>query len=129
MYTFKNYIDDLAIEEEAIDTDEALDISTRIKMKANLRKNKAKLAMGRRKAAKRVANKEVIQKRANRQARRAVLDKILKGKDKGELSYGARASAEKLVNKRQSMIKRLAKKLVPQVRKADRDKNKPKKES
>jgi hypothetical protein len=129
MYTFKDYLNDLAIEEQAIDTDEAIDISTRIKMKANLRKNKAKLAMGRRKAAKKVANKEVIQKRANRQARNAVLQKILKGKDKGELSYGARAAAEKLVNKRQAMVKRLAKKLVPQVRKADRDKNKPKKES
>jgi hypothetical protein len=129
MYTFKDYIDDLAIEEEAINTDEALDVATRIKMKANMRRNKAKLALGRRKAAKRVANKEVIKKRADRQARKAVLQKILRGKDKGELTYGARAAAEKIVNKRQAMIRRLAKKLIPQVRKADRDKNKPSKES
>jgi hypothetical protein len=124
MLTLKEYI----LEEAEMDKEleEVLDIQTRMKMKASMRKNKAKIALGKRKAARRMAGKEVLTKRAQRQARKAVMDKILKGKDKGELSYGARASLEKRVNKRAAMIQRMAKKLLPQVRKADRDKMKPK---
>ena len=124
MLTLKEYI----LEEAEMDKEleEVLDIQTRMKMKASMRKNKAKIALGKRKAARRMAGKEVLTKRAQRQARKAVMDKILKGKDKGELSYGARASLEKRVNKRAAMIQRMAKKFLPQVRKADRDKMKPK---
>jgi hypothetical protein len=124
MLTLKEYI----LEEAEMDKEleEVLDIQTRMKMKASMRKNKAKIALGKRKAARRMAGKEVLTKRAQRQARKAVMDKILKGKDKGELSYGARASLEKRVNKRAAMIQRMAKKLLPQVRKADRNKMKPK---
>jgi hypothetical protein len=124
MLTLKEYI----LEEAEMDKEleEVLDIQTRMKMKASMRKNKAKIALGKRKAARRMAGKEVLTKRAQRQARKAVMDKILKGKDKSELSYGARASLEKRVNKRAAMIQRMAKKLLPQVRKADRNKMKPK---
>lgn len=120
MLTLKEYIlEDAELDKEL---EEVLDIQTRMKMKASMRKNKAKIALGRRKAARRMADTGKLKKRAQRQARKAVLDKILKGKDKGELSYGARASIEKRVNKRAAMIQRLAKKLLPQVRKADRTK-------
>ena len=120
MLTLKEYIlEDAELDKEL---EEVLDIQTRMKMKASMRKNKAKIALGRRKAARRMADTSKLKKRAQRQARKAVLDKILKGKDKGELSYGARASIEKRVNKRAALIQRLAKKLLPQVRKADRTK-------
>lgn len=120
MLTLKEYIlEDAELDKEL---EEVLDIQTRMKMKASMRKNKAKIALGRRKAARRMADTGKLKKRAQRQARKAVLDKILKGKDKGELSYGARASIEKRVNKRAAMIQRMAKKLLPQVRKADRTK-------
>jgi hypothetical protein len=124
MLTLKEYIlEDAEIDKEL---EEVLDIQTRMKMKASMRKNKAKIALGRRRAARKVADVERLKKRARRQARNAILNKILKGKDKGELSYGARASIEKRVNKRAAMIQRMAKKLLPQVRKADRAKMKPK---
>lgn len=120
MLTLKEYIlEDAELDKEL---EEVLDIQTRMKMKASMRKNKAKIALGRRKAARRMADAGKLKKRARRQARKAVLDKILKGKNKGELSYGARASIEKRVNKRAAMIQRMAKKLLPQVRKADRTK-------
>jgi hypothetical protein len=122
MYTFNDYLHDLQLEEEM--ENEAIDIQTRMKMKANLRRNKAKIALGRRKAAKKMATKEVITKRAQRQARSQILNKILKGKSKDELSYGARAAAEKRLAKKGPMIQRLAKKLIPQTRKADRNKMK-----
>lgn len=127
MYTFKDYLADLQLEEEL--ENEALDIQTRMKMKANLRKNKAKIAMGRRKAARRIADKGKIEKRAKRQARAAVLAKILKDKDKSDLSYGARAAAEKRLDSKKNVIARLARKLIPVVRKADREKFKNKDEN
>jgi hypothetical protein len=124
MLTLKEYIlEDAEIDKEL---EEVLDIQTRMKMKASMRKNKAKIALGKRRAARKVADVERLKKRARRQARNAILNKILKGKDKSELSYGARASIEKRVNKRAAMIQRMAKKLLPQVRKADRAKMKPK---
>ena len=124
MLTLKEYIlEDAEIDKEL---EEVLDIQTRMKMKASMRKNKAKIALGKRRAARKMAGKEVLTKRAQRQARNAVMDKILKGKSKDELSYGARADLEKRVNKRAAMIQRMARKLLPKVRQADRDKMKPK---
>lgn len=124
MLTLKQYIlEDAEMDKEL---EEVLDIQTRMKMKASMRKNKAKIALGKRRAARKVADVGRLKKRAQRQARNAVLDKILKGKDKSELSYGARASIEKRLNKRAALIQRLAKKLLPKVRQADRNKMKPK---
>ena len=129
MLKFKDYVaEDAALEKELealIDEElenEAVSIQTRMKMKANLRRNKAKIAVGKRKAARKVADADVLKKRANRQARAAVLAKILKDKDKEELSYGARAAAEKRLETKKGLIARLARKLLPKVRKADREK-------
>jgi len=124
MLRLKEYIAEDA--EMDAELEEVMDIQTRMKMKASMRKNKAKIALGRRRAARKVADTGRLKKRAQRQARNAVLDKILKGKDKSELSYGARASIEKRVNKRAAMITRMAKKLLPSVRQADRNKMKAK---
>jgi hypothetical protein len=124
MLTLKEYIlEDAEIDKEL---EEVLDIQTRMKMKAAMRKNKAKIKLGRRRAERKLADTERLKKRARRKARNAILAKILKGKDKSELSYGARASIEKRVNKRAALIQRMARKLLPKVRKADRDKMKPK---
>lgn len=126
MLTLKEYIlEDAELDKEL---EEVLDIQTRMKMKASMRKNKAKIRMGQRRAKRKMADLGRLKKRAQRQARTAILNKILKGKDKSELSYGARAAAEKRVNAKAALIQRLARKLLPTVRKADRDKNKPKKE-
>lgn len=104
------------------EVDEALTTQQRIKMKQIMRRNKARIALGKRRAARKVANMDVLKKRARRQARRLILKRILKNKDKSDLSYSTRASFEKMVNKQQAAINRIAKKLLPQVRKADREK-------
>lgn len=124
MLTLKEYIlEDADIDKEL---DEVLSIQTRMKMKASMRKNKAKIRLGRRRADRKLADTGRLTKRARRQARNAILNKILKGKDKSELSYGARADIERRVNKRAALIQRMARKLLPKVRKADREKMKPK---
>jgi hypothetical protein len=101
---------------------EALSTQQRIKLKQSLRRNKARIALGRRKAMRRIATSEVIKKRAQRRARAILLKKLLKGKSKGDLPYSTRAAYEKMVNKRQTAIARIAKKLIPTVRQQDRQK-------
>ena len=104
------------------DVDEALTQSQRQKLKAVMRKNKAKIKLGQKKAAKKLASKEKLQKRAEKQARDILVKKITKDKSKDELSYAARANIEKQLEKKKGAIKKIAKKLLPQVKKKDREK-------
>ena len=106
------------------DIDEVLSVQARIKKKAQLRKNKAKVKLGQRKARKKMANMDRLKTRARRQARMNILKKLLQGKSKSSLSYAARASYEKRVNRRAAAIKRMSKKLLPSKRLQDRSKMK-----
>lgn len=106
--------------------DEVLSTQARMKKKAQIRRLKTKLKVGRKRQAKRIASIDRLKKRSRRQARAAVLKKILRGKDKSDLSYGSRASYERMVNRKQALITRLARKLLPKTRAADRSKMKAK---
>lgn len=108
------------------DIDEVLGVQARIKKKAQLRKNKAKVKLGQRKARKKMANMDRLKRRARRQARMNILKKLLQGKSKSSLSYAARASYEKRVNRRAAAITRMSKKLLPSKRLQDRSKMKAK---
>ena len=107
--------------------DEAMSMATRMKMKAAFKKNKAKIKLGRKKAAKKLASPEKLKARANKQARELIIKKILKGKSKGDLGFAARSDLEKKVNKKKASIAKIAKKLLPAVKKADKLKLKAKK--
>lgn len=107
---------------EFTDANEALTMSQRQKRKASFRKNKAKIMMARKKAAKKMASPEKLKSRAEKQARNLIIKKILKNKSKDDLSFAARGELEKKVKKKSAAIKKIAKKLLPQVKKADRAK-------
>lgn len=106
------------------EVEEALSIQQRMKKRQQMRRLKAKIALGRKKAMRRTANTEVLKKRAKRKARQQVLKKFLKGKRKEDLPYSTRASYEKMVNKKQAVVDRIAKKLLPAMRQAERDRKK-----
>jgi len=106
--------------------EEAMTAAQRQKAKATFRKNKGKIMMGRKRAAKKLASKEKLQSRAEKQARNILIKKLLKKKDKGDLSFAARGELEKRLAKKKGAIKKIAKKLLPQVKKADRNKLKKK---
>lgn len=103
------------ISEEIID--EALNVQQRMKRAISLRKNKAKLAMGRRRNASRIADKDRLLKRANRKARGLILKRLTKGIDKSELSPARKAELEKRLDKMKPRIEKIARKILPQVRK------------
>ena len=106
--------------------DEALTMAQRQKMKMAMRKNKAKIALGQKRARKKIASPEKLKKRAEKAARNILIKKITKDKDKADLTYAARANIEKRLEKKGAAIKKIAKKLLPKIRQADRDKLKSK---
>ena len=117
MLSFKSYI---PVHEEALE--EVLNIQQRMKKKQAMRRNKAKIAIGRKRAARKMASADVLKRRANKQARNIIVKKILKNRSKSDLSYGSRAALEKMVAKRKGAIDRIARKLLPKVRQKDRTK-------
>tara|TARA_B100000780_G_scaffold234179_1_gene174507 strand:- start:2926 stop:3294 length:369 start_codon:yes stop_codon:yes gene_type:complete len=108
--------------------DEAATMQQRLKMKAAFRKNKSKIALGRKKASKKLADKDTLMKRATKQAKDAIIKKLTKGKGKGELSFAQRQSIEKKVDKKKAAIAKIAKKKLPDVKRADKAKLKKNKE-
>jgi len=100
-------------------TGEALDFSARQKKSRQMKKNKAKIALGRKKAARRFASTEVLKKRARKAARTALMKKFTKEVPKGELSFARRQEIEKRLDKMGPKIDKMARKLLPQVRKKE----------
>ena len=109
--------------------DEALNIQQRLKLARSLKKNKAKIAMGRKRAARKTANLDTLKKRAMKQARNMIIKKITKGKDKGDMSMARKQSIEKRLDKMKPKIAKIAKKILPKVRKMEMERKKGKKSS
>ena len=104
------------------EANEVASMATRMKMKAAMRKNKAKIALGRKKAAKKLASPEQLKQRAVKQAKNILIKKMLKDKSKGDLGMSGRKEIEKKLAKKKGAIAKIAKKLLPLVKKKDRAK-------
>jgi len=124
MKSFKDHSADIS--EESVDFSEAMSLQHRMKMKAAFRKNKAKIALGKEKAAKKLASPEKLKAKANKAARELLIKKMLKDKKKSDLSFSGRASIEKKLEKKKGAIAKIAKKLLPGIKKKDRAKLKSK---
>jgi len=124
MKSFKEHNADIS--EESVDFSEAMTLQHRMKMKAAFRKNKAKIALGKKKAAKKLASPEKLKSRANKAARELLIKKLLKDKKKGDLSFAGRAGIEKKLANKKGAIAKIAKKLLPGIKKKDRAKLKSK---
>jgi hypothetical protein len=100
-------------------TGEALDFTARQKRSRQFKKYKAKIALGRKKAARRFASQEVLKKRARKAARMAIMKKLTKDIPKDELSFARRQEIEKRLDKMGPRIDKMARKLLPQMRKKE----------
>lgn len=109
------------IVEDGLEINEALNIMQRMKRRAIMRRNKAKMLAGRRRAQRRRASTSVLQQRSVRAAR-ALLARRLLRKDKGEASYAEKVRVEKALATRQGAIKRLARKLMSRIRQKEQQK-------
>ena len=86
-----------------------------------IKKNKAKIAMGRRKAANKQADTERLKTRARRQAIDKLFQKLSKGEKRSNVSAARRQSIEKRLEKMRPAIDKLTRKMLPSVRKMERE--------
>ena len=108
------------------DIDEALNMSQRIKRSRLMKRLKGRIAVGRRRAKKKMANKDTLVKRSNRQARNQLVKKLTRGIPKSELSFARKQEIEKRLDKPafKNRIKILAKRMFKDVRKKEVERKK-----
>ena len=107
------------VKKEEIDVDEALTLQQRIKRGRLMKRMKARIKIGRDRAKRKMANKKTLEKRAMRQARNQLAQKLTRGIPKRELTFARKKEIEKRLEKPalQQRIKRMAKRLFKDVRK------------
>ena len=100
---------------------EALTNAQRRKKAIQMKKGKASRMRKKKIAEKKLSSPEKIEGKSRKAARKVVEKKLLKGKDKSELSYSQRAALEKKVEKKKGAVGRIAKRLKKDVKKKDRE--------
>lgn len=106
---------------EEVET-EALTLQQRMKRAKLMKRLAPKIALGKKKAAKKIASPDKLKARANKQARNLLMKKLTKDIPKAELSFARRQEIEKKLEKKKAVIAKIAKKLFPKVRKAELEK-------
>lgn len=114
--------------ESVEELEEALTRAQRIKRSLIAKRNKAKIQRALQRGKKKKASTETLQKRAKKKARDLLYTKLLKGRDRADVSAGEQERIEKKLDKMQGGINRIAKKLLPQLKKAEQEKLKSKSE-
>ena len=99
---------------------EAISATERIKMSQKMKSRKFLMAMARKVKLKRAAPTDVLTKRSKVSARKLVMRKLLKGRNKSELSASERNNIEARASKMLSMMKNLPTKLLPKVKEIER---------
>jgi len=110
------------------DVAEAMDMAQRRKAAINFKRNKSKIKIGRERAKRRMASKEVLMKRARKAARMTIMKKLTKVGSKSDLDFARRQAIEKRLDKMGPKIDQVAKKLFPALRKKEMTKRQAKPE-
>ena len=100
-------------------TDEALGMAQRRARARQMKKYATRLKMGRKRAAAKMADAPRLKKRAQKAARNALAKKLTKGISKSELTPARKMEIEKRLDKMKSRVTRLARKMLPAVRKKE----------
>jgi len=103
--------------------DEALTLQQRRKRALAIRRVKARIIRGRKLAQRRMASKEKLQARSRRAAIRLIRRRVAgdKGKKYASLSSAEKIAIDKRVSQRKGAIEKIAKRLMPKVTKAERE--------
>ena len=117
MITFKEYL-----------VEKPLTPKQRMQRSRIMKRLAPRMAMKRKITMKRKANPEKIKARAEKQARDIIRDKLLKDVDYNSLGYAQKVALDKRVEKKKALIKKIAKKLIPKVKKAEQERLKKQKE-
>jgi len=108
---------------ESLELFEVLSLQQRRKRKLTMRRIKNKIKRGRRISQRKLATPEKIKTRAQRKAKEEVRKRIAgkRGVNYKSLPMSQRIQIDKMVEKRKNLIQKLAKRLLPKVKKAERE--------
>lgn len=106
-------------EEEVID--EALNTQQRLQRSRQMKRYKSKVKIGRERAMRKTADMTRIKKRAQKHARLQLFKKLSKGLSPAQVPFAKRQEIEKRLDKMGPRIERIAKKLIPQIRKLEQE--------
>ena len=140
MKSFKDFIEEESITEQEVDeaieslewediielydTEDLIleDISAteRIKMGQKMRSRKTLLALARKVKLKRAAAMNVLTRRSKTAARKMIMKKLLKKRDKSDLSASEKNAIEKRTSAALAVMKNLPQKLLPKIREIER---------
>ena len=115
------HIDDM----EPLDEGRVLTRQERRRLGLRMKKNRHKMKLGREKAKRRMANLETLKKRAKKAALNILKTKFAKNRRYAELSDGEKEMVDKRIQKiSKQRIASLERKLLPKIKKAERDRKK-----
>ena len=114
------------IESDTDPVEEALTLQQRMKRARTFKRLAPKIKRGRERAKRRMANKETLEKRARKAARKFILKKLTKGIPKSELSFSRKQEIEKRLDKPnvKKRINMLSRKMLKDVRKKEIERKK-----
>ena len=125
MKSFKEFSQDEKLVEQY--HTEALNFLQRIQRSRVAKRSKSKRLIGMRRAAKRIiSDPKILMKRAIRQQRLKTAKKLLKGVSLASVGIARKIEIEKKLDKMKNRIKTLARKLLPQIKKDEKNKLKKK---
>lgn len=116
------------LDENVEDVEEALDRQQRRAKSIAMRRNRNKLSRGRAKSAKRAPTMDRLKTRARKKAIDAVRKKLAPTKKYSELGSEQKAQIDAKVGKKKALVDKMAKRLLPSIRRAAMDKKKSVKE-
>ena len=120
MKSFKEFSQDEKLVEQY--HTEALTIAQRLKKSRMFKRIAAKIKLGRKRASKKIiTDPKKLFKRAVKQQRMKTAKKLLKGKSYFDLSPARKMEIEKKLDKMRGRITTLAKKLLPSIRKKEKN--------
>lgn len=102
-------------------TQEALDIAARRKRALRMKRLAPRIKIAREKAMRRIADLPRLKKRARKHARNMVFKKLTKGKGRDQITPARKKEIEARLDKMKPRIDRIALKMLPQVRKMEKE--------
>ena len=108
-------------DEDEEEVNEALTTQQRIKKRSVMRRLKGKIMKARERSRRRMAGVEKLRLRSRKQARNLLRQKFMKGKQYKDLPYATRAAIDKQLDRKKALVGRIAKRILPKVRKKEQE--------
>ena len=107
--------------DESDEVNEALSISQRRAVGRRMKRMKTRIARGKKIKQRRMADRTQLQKRASLMARNILTKKLSGGKQKADLNVAQKIAVAKKLEGKKNAIRTLVRKLMPRVKKAERE--------